>query len=239
MDPRSQKLSDLLHGTNLPQPKSVRVLVFASIAAVVAAIAGGLAAYMHDYREGHFTTLIGALVGIAVIRFGGYGWALSLYASLLALLSVAASHFLTFTLVTLMWCTEAMHADMRTSAQVWRKLEDASNDQVFAFAKEQGLGFTTREAFDRYPGEMLHWFAANNPSLSEWRNWELANSSFSDYFACESGQQGILFCLAAMLIAAGIVHRRTTKLRRNATQQAIARRRAAGDVEGKAKESSE
>jgi len=224
MEPRRKKLSDLLHGSALPPPKIKRALIFGVIAAVLAATACGMAAYTHELRLAHLLAGIGVLVGFAILRARGYGKTLTMAAAGLTLLAMPAAYFLAFVLTTVLWCNERSHADGREDAAAWQLLSNPSDEQVFEFAKEQSLAFTSRQAFDHYPGKMLSWFADNQPTLSEWRTWEYQHSSFGDYLTFTTSTLDYVLAIVAMLLAAGIVHLRTAKLEARAKQKMIARR---------------
>ena len=227
MEPRREKLSDLLHGNVLPAPPTKRALVFGTIAALLGAIAAFMAAYAHELRLPYLTVAIGMLVGIAILRARGHGKQLTLAAAVLTLLAIPLAYYLSFVLATLSWCTEKSHASMQRDAVIWQQLHEPSDEQVFAFAEQQGFAFTTRTAFDHYPGKMLTWFASEQPTLSEWRSWEYANSSFRNYLAYETGSLDYLLAVAAALLAAGIVHVRTRNLEDRSRQKALARRQEA------------
>jgi len=226
MEPRREKLSDLLHSSALPPPPIKRPLIFGGIAAVIGATACAMAAHIHELRLSYLALAIGTLVGVSIIRRGGYGKYLAVSAALLTLITIPATYFATFTLETLSWCTEQNHADLAIDAAAWGQLENATDTEVFEFAEAQSFPFTTREAFDYYPGKMLSWFAENSPSLQEWRAYEYANSSFSDYLTWSTTELDYLLAVVSLLLAAGIVQMRTTRLEDRAKQKAIAQRMA-------------
>ena len=224
MEPRREKLSDLLHGSALPPPPIKRALIYGILAAVIGVAAVVMAARVHDIRVGHLIAGIGALVGIAIIRRGGYGKTIAILSAAITLVAIPIAYFMTFWFVTTGWCTEATHASIGESAVVWQQLDKPTDEQVFEFAREQNFPLTTYDAFEHYPGQMLTWFAENKPTLDEWRSWEHANHSFGNYltFWITALDYGLL--IVALLLAAGIVILRTAKLEDRAKQKAIARR---------------
>tara|TARA_R110002072_G_scaffold174303_3_gene329322 strand:+ start:1879 stop:2598 length:720 start_codon:yes stop_codon:yes gene_type:complete len=227
MEPRREKLSDLLHGSALPPPPIKRALIFGIIAAVIGVVAVVMAVLTHEMRIGHLTAGIGALVGIAIIRRGGYGKPLALASAAITLAAIPVTYFVTFRIITTSWCTESTRESIKENAAAWQQLSNPTDEQVFEFARDQGFAFTTREAFDHYPGKMLTWFAETQPSVSEWRDWELANSLFRDYLAYTTSALDYVLLAVALLLAAGIVMLRTSTLEDRAKQKAIARRQEA------------
>jgi len=159
MEQSRQKLSDLLHGSALPPPPRNRALIFATIAAIVAAVACGMATYTHDLRASYVTPAIGVIVAMAILRAHGYGKPLMVSASVLTMISIVGAYFLTFWLVTLS-----------------RSVEKAQD------------------------------------------------SSFGEFLQLTAGAADIAFALIAVLLAAGIVYLRTSKLERRARQRAITAR---------------
>jgi hypothetical protein len=159
MEQSRQKLSALLHGSALPPPPRNRALIFATIAAIVAAVACGMATYTHDLRARYMTPGIGVIIAMAIIRARGYGKPLMISASVLTMVSIVGAYFLTFRLVTLSWSTE-----------------------------------------------------------------KVQNSSFGEYLQITVGAADIAFALIAVLLAAGIVYLRTSKLEQRAKQRAITER---------------
>ena len=224
MDSSREKLSDLLHGSALPPPPRMRAMIYGVLAAVISVIAVVMAALAHDIRVGHLIAGVGALVGIAVIRRGGYGKSLAIFSAAITLVAIPIAYFTTFWFVTTGWCTEANHASNKTSAVVWQQLDNPTNEQIYEFASDHGFPLTTFESFKHYPGQMLAWVAENDPTLEEWRDWEHANQSFIAYlnFSVSTADYGLL--IVALLLAAGIVMLRTAKLEDSAKQKAIARR---------------
>lgn len=164
MEPSRQKLSDLLHGSALPPPPGRRALVFGTIAAIVAACAGGMASFTHELRVAHLTPGIGVLVGLAIVRARGYGTRLTIFAGAGTLVSIAGAYLLNYRLVTLSRGTETAYA-------------------------------------------------------------ALANLSFLEYLQETVGATDLAFGLIAVLVAAGLIHLRTSKLEQRARQKAIAERK--------------
>lgn len=227
MEPRREKLSDLLHGSALPPPPSRRALIYGILAAVIGVAAVAMAALAHEIRVGHLIAGIGALVGIAIIRRGGYGKTLAFSSAAITLVAIPFAYFVTFWFVTTGWCTAVTHTSIKDNAIAWQQLDRPNNEQVLGFARDQGFAFTTRDAFDYYPGKMLTWFAENQPTLEEWRSWEHANSAFGDYLTYTTTVLDYALLVVALLLAAGIVMLRTAKLENRAKQKAIARRQEA------------
>jgi hypothetical protein len=223
MEPRREKLSDLLHGSALPPPPTKRAVVFSAIAAMLGTLACSLAAYRHELRVAYVAPAIGAMVGLGMLRARGYGQRLSVAAVGLTLLAIAATYYLTFVLVVVSR-TEASRLVLQKDAEVWRQLQNPTDDQVFAFAEQQGFAFTTRTAFEHYPGKLLDWLAAAPRTLSEWRWWEFENSSFAEYLRATTGALDYALAGVALAIAFLMVRLRTAKLEDRAKQKAIARR---------------
>jgi hypothetical protein len=224
MESRREKLSELLHGSALPPPPIMRAMIYGIRAAVICVVAVVMAARVHEIRVGHLITGIGALVGIAIIRRGGYGKTLAIFSAAITLVAIPIAYFVTFWFVTTEWCTEANHASNKESAVIWQQLDKPTNEQVFDFALDQGFPLTTYDAFKHYPGQLLTWFAENNPTLEEWRSWEHANGSFGNYLTLSVSTLDYGLLIVALLLAAGIVMLRTAKLEERAKQKAIARR---------------
>lgn len=224
MEQSRQKLSDLLHGSALPPPPRNRSLILGTIAAIVAAVACGMAAYTHELPIGYLTLGIGVVIGLAIIRARGYGTPLMIAASALTAAAIIGAYFLTFWLALLSRCNEQEHGYLTYKSAAWKALENPSDDQVVAFADEWSFDYTTREAFDRYPGTMLNWFADNQPTLSEWRSWESDNRSFGEHLQATASAADVAFGLIAALLAAGLVYLRTSKLEHKAKQKAIVQR---------------
>ena len=227
MEPRREKLSDLLHGSALPPPPTRRALTYGSVAAILGAFAIVMAARTHGIRVGNLTVGIGVLVGVAIIRRGGYGKKLATLAAAITLVAIPASYYATFWFQATAWCNESSHAGIKDNAEKWALLSEPTDEQVLAFARDEGFPFTTRKAFDHYPGEMLTWFHENQPTLQEWIDWEHADSEFGEYLTYSVSTIDYALLVAALLVAAGIVTLRTAKLENRAKQKAIARRQEA------------
>jgi hypothetical protein len=224
MEPSRQKLSDLLHRNMLPPPKKFRPMLAGILAALLAAIASGMAVCTHDIHTGLLSTGTGVLVAMAIIRVGGYGKALAIYAAALTALSIAACRLCIATIISMVWCTEATHAHTAASASAWHKLNHPTNAQVIEFANEYGYSYSTRHSFEHYPGEMLTWFADNKPNLDQWTNWEVTNNAIGDSHAYTMDGMSALLGVIALIAAAAIVMARTSFLMGKATQRAIKRR---------------
>jgi hypothetical protein len=225
MEQSRQKLSELLHGNALPPPPRKRALIFATTAAIIGAIACGMAAYTHNYDLSNFTWCCGVLVGLAIIRARGYGKPLMIAASALTLSSILGAYFFAFYLTVFSWCTEQLHTDFTYASTAWQELAAPTDEQVSEFAGKWNFPYATREEFDHSYGKALAWFAQTKPTLTEWRDWELANSSFGDYLQSTTDATDIGAAVAAMLAAMGFVFVRTSRLEHRAKQQAIAQRR--------------
>jgi hypothetical protein len=227
MEPRREKLSDLLHGSALPPPPSKRALIYGILAAVIGVAAVVMAALAHEIRVGHLIAGIGALVGIAIIRRGGYGKTLAFSSAAITLVAIPLAYFVTFWFGTTSWCTEVRHTGLKEYAVVWQQLDQPTDKQVLEFARDQGFAFTTSDNFRHYPGKMLTWFAENQPTLEQWRSWEYADSAFGDYLIITTTRLDYGLLIVALLLAAGIVMLRTAKLEDRAKKKAIARRQEA------------
>lgn len=227
MEPRREKLSDLLHGSALPAPPNKRAMTYGILAAVIGVAAVVMAALAHEIRVGHLIAGIGALVGIAIIRRGGYGKTLAFSSAAITLVAIPFAYFVTFWFGTTSWCTEVRHTGLKDYAVVWLQLDQPTDEQVFEFARDQGFAFTTSDAFRHYPGKRLTWFAENQPTLEQWRSWEHADSAFGDYLTYTTTTLDYWLLGVALLLAAGIVLLRTAKLEDRAKQKAIARRQEA------------
>lgn len=227
MQPRREKLSDLLHGNALPAPNTLRPILYGAIAAVLGAVAVVMAVQNHGLRTAHVIPVIGALVGIAIIRRGGYGKKLALLAAGVTLASIVATHVATFSVVTAAWCTKSNYLDVQGNAEAWQKLPSKTDEQLRQFAQEQGFPFTTREAFEDYPGKMLTWFAETDPGYEEWRQWEIDHASFGEYLAYGTSLVDYVMLALTLGIAAAIVAIRTVQLEDRAKQRLLAERQQA------------
>lgn len=223
MEPRREKLSDLLHGSALPPPPTKRAVVFGVIAALLGILACSIAAYRYELRVAYVIPAIGAMVGLAILRARGYGQRLAIVAVGLTLLAIPATYHLAFALEVVSR-TEASRIILQQDAEVWRHLHNPTDDQVLAFAEKQGFAFTTREAFDDYPGKLLDWLAAAPRTRKEWRWWDYENSSFVEYLRATTNALDYALAGIALVVALLMVRRRTARLEDRAKQKAIARR---------------
>jgi len=224
MEQSRQKLSELLHGNALPPPPVGRALIFATVAAAIAAIACGMAAYAHDLRIGYLSVIAGALVGMAIIRARGYGKQLAIAASALTLVAIIGASFLKFYLSVFSLCTEQRHGDFDHASTAWQALESPTDGQVEEFAGKWDFTYSTREEFDASYGKALAWFAEAKPTLDEWRQWEFEQRSFGAYLQATNNSTDIVISILALLAAAGVVSLRTSKLEHQKKQQAISER---------------
>lgn len=101
MESSRQKLSALLHGSALPPPPKGRALIFGAVGAVAAAIAAGMASYVHELRIAYLGFANGLIVGMAIIRAKGYGRQLMSSAAMLTIFSIVMANFVAYYVVTI------------------------------------------------------------------------------------------------------------------------------------------
>jgi hypothetical protein len=229
----------------LPPSPIARPLTFGGIAALLGAAVWGLLAHSAHVESGWVAWGIGALVGFAFVKAGGYGMLLSICAGALALLSIGSGKHLAFQLLANQAATEITSnltaeelAARQRAAPSWVALGDQPTDaQVRAWAKEQGIRIESARAFREEESQELHWLDAHKPTLDEWREHvreEITSVSFVDHLQEDFHPLDILFAILGIATAFGLVSRRTTEMQVAARQAIREQHKAEAEAEAAA-----
>jgi hypothetical protein len=223
----------------MPPVPTARALMFAGIAALLGAAAWGLVSFYGNLEIGWLAWGIGAFVGFAAVKGGGHGTLVAFSASVLALLSIGTGKHLAFgmavdqgvQLALEQHLTPAAHAKRVQDAADWVALgEQPTREQIRDYADGHGFDPTGPEGVADDEVALLRRFAADKPSLEQWRDQlrehAVASISFVDHLKEDFHPADILFVLLGIASAFGLVSNYTTSLQVAARESERKRRKA-------------
>ena len=222
----------------LPPPPIARALVFAGMGALLGAAAWSLLAFYAHREFGLLAWAIGGVIGFATVKAGGHGTMLAACAGALALLSIGSGKHLAFQLFVdkeaerfAAQLDSSAHQERAQDAADWIALgEQPTAEQVRAFAAAHRYAVEDTASFAREEGARLRQFAAEKPSLDQWREQVrvdvTSGASFVTFLQDDFHPADILFVLLGVASAFGLVSKATVQLQVAARQAAREQREA-------------
>jgi len=225
MEGQQARLSDLLHGDLLPPAPFHRPFLVGAIAAIVGAIAWALVAHYGQVEIGWLAVGMGALIGFGMVKAGGYGKQLIIWASLLAVLSIASGKYISYQMLTEIAFPDELYHEQVAEAPVWAAIDSSNDKEVGQFAADHGYDPIPANEFRQYIGAILTWLAEEQRSLTEWRDRQCENYTFVQHITMDFTPLDIVFLVLGIAAAGGQVSRRTSELHHAASEAERQRRK--------------